>query len=253
MIDYKKTGSFIAQMRKNRGLTQRQLAELLNLSDKTISKWETGRSSPDNSIMLELCTILNISVNELLSGERISEDVYISRAEENLVELIKEGEERDKKERWTKIGTILGFLLMIVMIYVVLFRLTEGYKHIAWFLDPASFCYLIGITVLVLLASGMLPDFIRAFFISYGKKTAVSIQEAGQALTAVKTALATLLFSGVLSFTAGFLALSDPPVNAKTLLPNMGSASLTVFYGILLALLLLPTAARTKRTLLNMH
>lgn len=203
--------------------------------------------------MLELCTILEISVNELLSGEKISEDVYISRAEENLVELIKEGEERDRKDRRTKIGTILGFLLMTVLIYIVLFRLTESYKHIAWFLDPVSFCYLIGITVLVLLASGMLPDFVRAFFISYGKKTAVSVKEAKQTLAAMKTAMATLLLSGMLSFFVGFIVLADSPVDAKTLVPNMASASLTVFYGVLLVLLLLPTAARIKQTLLNLQ
>ena len=70
-MDQIKIGKFIAEMRKEQNMTQKQLAELLNISDKTISKWECGKGMPDNSILLELCEALHINVNELLSGEKI--------------------------------------------------------------------------------------------------------------------------------------------------------------------------------------
>ena len=70
-MDQIKIGKFIADCRKDKNLTQMQLAEKLNITDRAVSKWENGRSLPDAAIMLELCNILNISVNELLNGERI--------------------------------------------------------------------------------------------------------------------------------------------------------------------------------------
>ena len=71
-MDQLKIGKFIAECRKQKNLTQMQLAEKLGITDKAISKWERGIAMPDTSIMLELCDILSISVNELLSGEKIS-------------------------------------------------------------------------------------------------------------------------------------------------------------------------------------
>ena len=70
-MDQIKIGKFIAECRKKNNLTQMQLAEKLNITDRAISKWENGKSMPDSSIMLELCNELKISVNELLSGEMI--------------------------------------------------------------------------------------------------------------------------------------------------------------------------------------
>lgn len=69
-------GKFIAACRKDKELTQTQLAEKLNITNRAVSKWETGKSIPDASIMLDLCKILGISVNELLSGERIAMENY---------------------------------------------------------------------------------------------------------------------------------------------------------------------------------
>lgn len=89
-------GKFIADCRKEKGLTQVQLAEKLNITNRAVSKWETGKSCPDTSIMLELCDILGITVNELLSGERITMEDYQKKAEENLVDL------QDKKMKAEK-------------------------------------------------------------------------------------------------------------------------------------------------------
>ena len=93
-----KTGKFISAMRKSKNLTQRQLAEKLNISDKTVSKWECGNGMPEVSLMLPLCEILEINVNELLSGEKIDDGNYHKKAEENMMNLIKEKEENRKKD-----------------------------------------------------------------------------------------------------------------------------------------------------------
>ena len=88
-------GQFIAKCRKEKELTQAQLAEKLNITDRAVSKWETGKSMPDSSIMLELCGILGITVNELFSGEKVNMEnveIYQKRADENLIELKKRDE-----------------------------------------------------------------------------------------------------------------------------------------------------------------
>ena len=91
-MEQQKIGKFIHDLRKEKELTQKQLADLVGVSDKTISKWETGRGIPDTAIMNELCKVLGISINELLSGERLSNDNYNGKAEENMVNLLKDTE-----------------------------------------------------------------------------------------------------------------------------------------------------------------
>ncbi|MBQ1172113.1 MAG: helix-turn-helix domain-containing protein [Lachnospiraceae bacterium] len=96
-MDQIKIGKFIADERKRKGYTQKQLSEKLDISDKTISKWERGNGFPEVSLLLPLCNELEITVNELLSGERVSEDDYRKKAEENMVNLVKEAQESKKK------------------------------------------------------------------------------------------------------------------------------------------------------------
>jgi transcriptional regulator with XRE-family HTH domain len=105
-MDQIKTGKFIASRRKERGMTQATLAEILGISDRAVSKWETGRSLPDSGIMLELCGLLKINVNELLSGEKIDMDTYDKHAEENLISLKKENE--DYARRLLTMEMIIG-------------------------------------------------------------------------------------------------------------------------------------------------
>ena len=96
-MDQARVGRFIAACRRERGLTQRQLAEQLLVSDKTISKWETGRGLPEVSLMLPLCAALGITVNDLLSGERVGEGDYRKKAEENMMELMRENAENRQR------------------------------------------------------------------------------------------------------------------------------------------------------------
>ena len=101
-----KIGRFIAECRKKASLTQMQLAEKLGITDKAISKWERGVAMPDTSIMLELCDILGISVNELLSGEKIDMENNNQKNEQLLLEMAKEMEKKDKKI-WSSMWAIL--------------------------------------------------------------------------------------------------------------------------------------------------
>ena len=96
-MDQVKTGQFIKTMRKEKNFTQREIAERLNISEKTVSKWETGNGLPEVSLMLPLCELLEISVNELLSGERLDEKRYFEKAEQNIMSLIEEKAESKKK------------------------------------------------------------------------------------------------------------------------------------------------------------
>ena len=95
-MDQEKIGKFISSCRKEAGLTQAALADKLGITDRAVSKWETGKSLPDASIMIELCNILGISVNELLTGEHITMENYMDKAEENLLEMTQKVEKRDK-------------------------------------------------------------------------------------------------------------------------------------------------------------
>ena len=121
MMDQIKIGKFIAECRKKNNLTQMQLAEKLNITDRAISKWENGRSLPDSSIMLELCNELKISVNELLSGEVIDMKEYDKKSEELLLELAKQDELKNKKlmtSMWTILITSAIFYIGILLLAV---------------------------------------------------------------------------------------------------------------------------------------
>ena len=96
-MDQIKIGRFIAECRKKAGLTQMQLAEKLGITDRAVSKWECGKTMPDSSIMLDLCDVLGISVNDLLCGEVVSMDNYNKELENNLLEMIKQKEQADKR------------------------------------------------------------------------------------------------------------------------------------------------------------
>ncbi len=116
-MDQIKIGKFISDLRKEKGLTQAQLSEKLGITDRAVSKWETGRSMPDASIMLELCEILGISVNELLSGEVLEMNNYNEKVEKNLLEIVKQKEEADK--RLLKMEIVLGLLISIVFFVLI--------------------------------------------------------------------------------------------------------------------------------------
>ena len=117
-MDQIKIGKFISEKRKNANLTQMQLAEKLGVSDRAVSKWETGRAMPDSSIMLDLCSILKISVNDLLSGEVVTVNDYNKKLEENLLEIVKQKEEHDK--RLLAVEIVLGILSTVILLVPIM-------------------------------------------------------------------------------------------------------------------------------------
>lgn len=123
-MDQIKIGKFIAEMRKEQGLTQRALAEKLLISDKTVSKWECGNGLPEVSLMMPLCELLQISVNELLSGKRLQSSEYKQNAEDNIMRLIEE-KQQAKRSLWVGIIAVLssflaGFTLIMLTGYLTM-------------------------------------------------------------------------------------------------------------------------------------
>ena len=118
-MDQVKIGRFITEQRKQKNYTQRQLADILEISDKTVSKWECGNGFPEVSLLLPLCKELEISVNELLSGERLSEVDYKQKAEENMVNFIQEKEANKKRMQLTILIGIIATISFITLILIV--------------------------------------------------------------------------------------------------------------------------------------
>ncbi len=146
-MDQVKIGRFIAEQRKNAGLTQMQLAEKLGITDRSVSKWETGRSLPDAAIMPELCAILSISVNDLLQGEVVSMENYNRELEKSLLEIMKEKEKSDRHLlvlEWV-IG-IFSILVLLVPIMIGALLPMEDWQR------------------LVFVFSGFIPAFVGFFF-----------------------------------------------------------------------------------------
>ena len=117
-MDQIKIGKFIAQKRKEQKLTQNQLAEKLGITDRAVSKWETGRSLPDASVMLELCGLLRITVNDLLTGEAVSMKNYDENMEKNLIEMTKQKEEADK--RLLAVEIVLGIISSVLLFALIM-------------------------------------------------------------------------------------------------------------------------------------
>ncbi len=140
-MDQIKIGKFIALQRKSKNYTQKQLADILGISDKTISKWECGKGFPEVSLLLPLCNELSISVNELLSGERVSDDNYQKKAEENMVNLVKEAQESKKKILLSGMVTVL-MLIAVISLAVV----ASSFEMKVW-----QRAVLIGISILLLI------------------------------------------------------------------------------------------------------
>ena len=130
-MDQIKIGKFISECRKNKNLTQASLAEKLGITDRAVSKWERGLAMPDSSIMLELCNVLGITVNELLSGEVIEMENYNKKADENLIEMKKQKEQSDK--RLLTMEIVIGVLISLVffaLIFIASFVQMEDWLRI---------------------------------------------------------------------------------------------------------------------------
>lgn len=119
-MDQEKIGKFIAELRKEKNLTQEQLAEKLGITDRAISKWENGRCMPDLSLMKPLCNELDITINELLSGEKLDKKDYQDKFEENILKTINYTDKKINKIKFV-FKICIGFILLIFITLATLF------------------------------------------------------------------------------------------------------------------------------------
>lgn len=116
-----KIGKFIAKMRKEKNMTQKQLADALYISNKTVSKWECGKGLPEVSLMLPLCELLQITVNDLLTGAKVSEIDYQEKAEKNMMDLIRKNEENKKQQILSIICGVISIIAVCSLIVIASF------------------------------------------------------------------------------------------------------------------------------------
>lgn len=136
-MDLVKIGRYVAGKRKDLGLTQKQLAEKLGMSDKSVSKWERGICLPDVSVYEEYCALLGISINEFLAGEDIAQENIVKKSEDNLIQIT-----ADSKHRQKKLKTVIAVLSVLVfatvmIVSVFLLRSNQPKNYIAP-VDPNS-------------------------------------------------------------------------------------------------------------------
>jgi len=235
MLDQEKIGRFIAERRKVKEMTQKQLAERLGVSDKAVSKWETGRSMPDNSILFELCAVLETNVNELLSGEKLSVDNYHGKAEENMMNLMKE------KQNSGRISAVVGLMLGILFILWSAWMVSG---NILWFYDLPSLILIVFMTWILLFMSGLTKDFFRGLKFFFGKKKEMDSEILCRTKAAFKLVLIALPVEGMVMSLIAVVAVIGALDNVEYLGPNLAVAILTLLYSLVLEVLLLPVAGK---------
>lgn len=146
----KTIGEFLQELRKGKGLTQKELAEQIGVSDKTISKWENGNSVPDTSLLLTLCAALEITVNEFLSCERILPENYSMKAEENFMTLI---EENKRTQKGNLVSRIVGGVVVCIALIFMFITTAGSALPINNFVDLISLFTIILIEIGVILVS----------------------------------------------------------------------------------------------------
>ncbi len=206
-MDQVKVGSFIAQTRKALGITQKELAERIDVTDKAISKWECGNGLPDITRLRPLCDALNITVNELLSGECLSEEGYSLKAEENIMALMKENEITKKGN---KIQVIIGVAMAILaFVFLATSSNQTGIATVTFFFDLPS--------------ALLLSLFCGAGVLLSGKKSGKDIINVIQKIV-IPSSLFISLFEVVV-----VLSKLD---NINNIGPNLAVCILTPFYGL---------------------
>ena len=127
IVNQEKIGKFIANLRKEKNMTQQELAKKLGVTDRAISKWENGRGLPDYSLLQDLCDTLSISINELFSGEKLSKEDYKTKAEENMSKLINDNYSEKKKINW-----IIAISVAVVYLSISILFDIWAYSWIIW-------------------------------------------------------------------------------------------------------------------------
>ena len=130
-MDLIKIGKYIAGKRKSLGMTQKQLAEKLGMSDKSVSKWERGVCLPDVSVYNELCSILGISLNEFLAGEDIAQENMIQKSETNIIEVIRDNINKQKCLKVMRCILLVISICAVAVIGFIIYRLKKPQNYIS--------------------------------------------------------------------------------------------------------------------------
>ncbi len=162
-MDAKKTGQFIQNLRKEQNLTQKDLAEKIGCTDKAVSRWETGLGLPDVGILLDLSRALNVSVNEILSGEKITTEInsdsndanitdkVIATTDETVINILRDSQLKIKKKNSTVILFCALSLVQLICIYIVP-------QFISYFTNLDSIVYMLYSTIVLCIISGLFLD-----------------------------------------------------------------------------------------------
>lgn len=233
-MDPIKTGNFIAQMRKKQNLTQKQLADQINVSDKTVSKWETGYRMPDASILLALSAALQVNVNELLAGEafsseQFSPEEYMKKSERNIVGLVSELNEREQKHKSRSVGTIIGILL-ILLGFGSLLGTSLRMGRITDILDLPTLLYLVGLKIVILSVSGWFHDYCNSWRAFFPKKRDLTAKETENAIQATHYAGSLTLALGGLIASLSLFSLLNNMNDSVLIWPALAQIILTLFY-----------------------
>lgn len=249
-MDQVKIGMFIAGLRKEQEMTQKQLAERIGVSDKTISKWECGNGLPELSTIPELCNVFKINMNELLSGERLAEKNYSKKAEENMMILMKETTEQKRKNKSALVTVLLSVLALVAAVFLGnMHMLADERFSLWWLLDLETILLTVIPTVLILVAAGEGKSFLQAF-IMLGDKRSYTGEERKKAVRAVKLVANSILILGLLTSVMSVLHLlgsySEFDMTMEVLLANIAVACYGILYGLVVFILLLPICGRLE-------
>ena len=204
-MEQKKIGQFIAELRKEQELTQQELAERIGVSNKTVSKWECGNGMPDISSIIPLCQVLNITVNELIAGERLTRENYPQKADENMMHFMEKEEKQQKK------STLFSLLIITAsVLYFLWFTIFSCFGNSMWsrFIDAGVLVSMVLIVFLFLLCMRLIVPFLQAFSILLNRKE-FSEKQCFFSYQAVKTMRTVWLSTGIL-ITAIYLSAMVP-------------------------------------------
>ena len=201
-MDLVKIGKYIAGKRKALGMTQKQLAEKLNMSDKSVSKWERGICLPDVSVYMELCEILGISINEFLAGEDIDAENVEKKSEDNIIQVMKDSKKKQKN---------LKSILAVVTTFAVIMVLVLGAVFVHKVMQPKNYITAVDRTSAEMktaeLLSGTDGAYLFNFYVKEEYKTLtiyLSEYQAGELIN--KSKVADLDYDGLESAKRGVIA-----------------------------------------------
>lgn len=248
-MDLQKMGTFISEKRKQKNLTQQELADLLHLSNRTISKWECGKGIPDNSIILELCRILEINVNELLSGEQLTNEEYRTRADENMLALIQSPVNSTKQTIISLLHSIFVELILVLFVAFTIYFNTMNSATARDYIDLPSLIIMLGTIGVVLVATGLHKDFLNALRICILPAHEISDTELNRSLSVILVADLAAILAGVLMTIASLITslIAITPATQGASYAAFAICLLGILYGFAFCLLTLPFAGKLMR------